>query len=392
LTRRRRTGLTLAASLCCLLQAGDTGAYHDGDINIDGTVTVADLLWAEQALLGGRNLDTAQTRHGDVAPLVAGYPQPDGVLDAGDMAILYRIAFDGFLFALPPYPFNQFAIGDSISEGEAAQGDIGNPHHESVWSTGYDYSVSSLNERFETLDGAAYYENTAGRDPVINQAQSGATMADFAAQAQAVVTATAQTPAAAAGMVTVLLGSNDVCADSMTAMTNPKLFEAQFSAGLDVLAASDTTRHARIHVSGIPAIYWLWNAKYSNFWCRVFIWPFVPCANLLDNPQDDCADAVSRQDPDNIHPGDGSDCRRRKDFHRIVRAEYNSRLRNTVAKFRADGTLPNVTYTDVYDVRFDSAHVNGGDCFHPSTAGHALLAEKEWCRTPWGISGLLCSE
>jgi hypothetical protein len=35
--------------------------------------------------------------------------------------------------------------------------------------------------------------------------------------------------------------------------------------------------------------------------------------------------------------------------------------------------------------------VNGGDCFHPSTAGHALLAETEWCRTHWGNGDLTCS-
>ena len=68
--------------LYCLLQAGTASGDHDGDINIDGTVNVADLFWAQQTLLGSRALDAAQTLHADVAPLVAGIPAPDGAFNA----------------------------------------------------------------------------------------------------------------------------------------------------------------------------------------------------------------------------------------------------------------------------------------------------------------------
>jgi lysophospholipase L1-like esterase len=384
--------LAIIIGLYGLVLAGAAVADHDGDINIDGMVDVIDLLWAQQVLQGSRTLNPVQRLHGDVAPLVTGVPLPDGVFNSGDMVILYRIALDGLAFTPPAVPGSQFNIGDSIGEGEAAQGDIGNPHHETVWSTGYDSndSVDSLNERFEAASPVDYYENTPGRDAVINHAVSGAVMADFAAQAQAVVTATAQTPAAEAGMVTVLLGNNDVCAPSLAQMTDPVLFEAQFRAGLDVLAASAATRNARIHISGIPAIYWLWNAKYSNFVCRVFIWPFVPCQDLLDNPRDDCISSVSRQDPDTVYPGDGTNCQRRKDFHRIVREDYNTILRNVTEEYRQSGALPGAAYADLYDVRFDSVHVNNGDCFHPSTAGHTLLAQVEWCRSAWGSTYPSC--
>jgi hypothetical protein len=144
-------------------------------------------------------------------------------------------------------------------------------------------------------------------------------------------------------------------------------------------------------VSGIPAIYWLWNAKRNDFWCRVFVWPNVPCENLLDNPSDDCVSGTSREDPDNDYPGDGTNCQRRKEFHRIIRDTYNPILRDVLEEYRASGALPNARYTDIYDVRFDSDHVNGGDCFHPSTTGHALLAEKEWCRTHWGNNDPACA-
>ena len=68
-------------------------------------------------------------------------------------------------------PLNQFNIGDSIGEGEAADGTIGEIHHETVWSTGYDAgdNVLSHNERFENKDAVEYYENNESRDPVFNQ-------------------------------------------------------------------------------------------------------------------------------------------------------------------------------------------------------------------------------
>lgn len=373
-----------------LLQAVTPSIAHDGDINIDGNVDIVDLLWGQQTLHGSRSLLPEEEMHGDVAPLVTGIPRPDGVFNLGDLVVIQRMLFGGITFSLPG---NQFNIGDSIGKGEAAYGTIGNPNHQLVWSTGYDGgdSVSSFNERFEGAAAASYYENDVNRDPVFNHAVSGAVMADFAGQAQAVVTATAQTPSGTAGMVTVLLGNNDVCAPSLAGMTDPAVFETHYRAGLDVLAGDPATRLAQIHVSGIPAIYWLWNARRGNWLCRLFVWPFVPCENLLDDPDNDCESTASAEDPDQVYPGDGEACLRRKEFHRRIREDYNPVLSGVLAEYRTSGALPNARYTDVFDVRFDSAHVNSGDCFHPSTAGHALLAEKEWCRTHWGNADASCA-
>jgi lysophospholipase L1-like esterase len=366
---------------------------HDGDITVDGVVNTVDLLWALQAVLGSRTLTTEQEQHGDVAPLVAGAPQPDGVFNLGDVVVITRLVLGGLVFSVPAPPANQFNIGDSIGEGEAANGTIGQAHHENVWSTGYagGDGVNAFNERYESIASDDYYENNSGRDPVFNKAVSGAVMSDFSTQAQNVISAVSQTPSGKAGRVAVLLGNNDVCADSLSAMTDPGLFETRYRAGLDALAASEATRQAQIHVSGIPAIYWLWNAKRSDFVCRVFIWPFVPCQNLLDNPADDCASGTSRNDPDSDYPGDGSNCRRRKQFHRIIRDTYNPILRDVLEEYRQSGALPNARYIDIYDVKFGSADVNGGDCFHPSKAGHALLADTEWCRTALGGSDPQCA-
>ena len=360
-----------------------------GDISLDGEVNAVDVLQALQVLHGNRSLNTSQLEQGDLAPLLDGWPQPDGIFNLADALLILRLALGLVNFS---YPANQFNIGDSIGEGEAADDTIGEAHHETVWSTGYASgdSVASFNERLEANDAPAYYENSAARDSVFNHAVSGATMADFAYQAQAVVSYTSQLPGGDAGMVTVLLGNNDVCADTLADMTDPLVFETHYRAGLDVLSASPATQSARINVSGIPAIYWLWNARRSNLLCRL-VWPLVPCQNLLASAADDCASNASRNDPDMDYPGDGPNCLRRKTFHRTIRDSYNPILRDVLDEYRTTGQLPNAYYTDIYDVRFESVHVNGGDCFHPSEAGHALLAEKEWCRAPWGSADAQCA-
>ena len=290
-------------------------------------------------------------------------------------------------------PVNQFNVGDSIGEGEAANGTIGAANHQSVWSTGYDGGdiVDSVNERLEALDANAYTENNSSRDGSINQAVSGAVMADFANQAQSVASQMANVPPGTAGMVSILLGNNDVCASSLDAMTDTAIFETQYRAGLDVLANAPFPELISLHISGIPDIYWLWNAKRNDLWCRAFAWPFVPCGNLLDNAADDCASDTSREDPDTVYAGDGANCQRRKAFHTRIRDDYNTILSGVLAEYQSNDLLLNAEYIDVFDVRFESNHVNGGDCFHPSTSGHSLLAEKQWCRSRWGTDDPLCS-
>ena len=306
--------------------------------------------------------------------------------------LIFRDSFENMVIQ-SFVPVNQFNIGDSIGEGEAAHGTIGSINHQTVWSTGYagGDSVNAINERFEAIDSVAYTENNASRDDVFNQAISGSVMADFVRQAQATANATSSLPDGSAGMVTVLLGNNDVCADTLAEMTDPGLFESQYRAGLDVLASPAFNDMINVHISSIPDIYWLWNAKRDSFLCRAFIWPFVPCQNLLKNAADDCASSESRQDPDNAYAGDGPNCQRRKAFHAEIRDTYNPILRDVLAEYQANNQLLHAEYVDVFDVRFDSSHVNGGDCFHPSEAGHKLLAEKAWCSSKWGAADQACN-
>lgn len=377
------------------LQVRSSIATHDGDINIDSTVDVVDLLWGIQALTGMRLLSGTQQEHGDVAPLVGGYSVPDGVFNAGDVLVLWRVVNGSIVLAFAGLPANQFSAGDSIAEGEAATGGIGVPNHDKVWSTGFSATdgVNSLNERLEALDAATYFENNSTRDAIFNHGESGAVMADFAGQAAAIVAANASVPGGKVGKVVILLGANDVCADSEGTMTNPGVFATQFSAGLDVLAASPAMRDARIDVLSIPPIYWLWNAKYSSLTCRI-IWSFGNvCQSLLSGASDDCANSTSRLDPENDYPGDGGNCERRKRIHRNIRQYYNNEVLRDVLQqeYIYNGKLPNARYTDLYDVQFNSTHVNNDDCFHPSLTGHALLADTVWCRSPLGSLDNACT-
>ena len=367
---------------------------HDGDINEDSAVNLPDLLWGTQALTGQRMLTVPQEQRADVAPLVNGYSVPDGMFNLGDLHVLWRVVTGEIVLAFAGVPGNQFNLGDSIAVGEAADNTIGQAHRESVWSTGYIVadSVNSLNERLEALQPATYYENDDTRDSLFNHGVSGAVMVDFAVQAGAVAAASASAPGGQAGMVSVLLGNNDVCADSLAEMTDPALFEAQYRGGLDILAGSPATRDARIDVMSIPAIYWLWQSMHGSSSCR-FIWFLGSvCQALLGSANSGCVSSASELDPDNDY-GDAADsvCHRRKLFHRAIRDTYNPILQNVLQEYIDNGELPNARFTDIFDVQFTSADVNTGDCFHPNYTGHALLADTAWCRSPLGSQDPACT-
>jgi lysophospholipase L1-like esterase len=374
--------LFVSISICITLVSVSTESLAQcrGDFDSDRDVDGSDVAVFAQDF-GRMDCSAGPPCEGDIHPVGA----PDGDVDQDDLMVFSLDFGRSDCPALPP--LNMFGIGDSIGEGEAADGTIGQAHHDIVWSTGFnvDDIVDAFNERFEGNDPAAYYENNESRDAIFNQAVSGDRMSDFAAQASQVVNAAALTPSGKAGMVTVLLGNNDVCADSLSEMTDPVQFDAQYRAGLDILAGSDATQFADIHVSGIPAIYWLWEAKSDALGCRLIWWLGGVCQALLQNPADDCESIESRNNPDIDFPNDGDNCLRRKAFHRTIRDNYNAKLSDVLQEYIDDSRLPKAQYVDVFDARFDANHVNNGDCFHPSVDGHALLADEEWIGSKWSL-------
>lgn len=69
-----------------------------GDLSGDGVVDVADLALAERILLGQVSPTADQLARGDVAPLINGLSQPDGVFDTGDFLLIQRKALGAVNF------------------------------------------------------------------------------------------------------------------------------------------------------------------------------------------------------------------------------------------------------------------------------------------------------
>ena len=71
---------------------------HDGDLNNDGKVDLADVLLGYKILNGEITPTADQLSHGDVAPLVNGTPTPNGVFDLGDLLVIERKALGDIVF------------------------------------------------------------------------------------------------------------------------------------------------------------------------------------------------------------------------------------------------------------------------------------------------------
>lgn len=70
----------------------------DGDLNNDGVVNTIDVLIAYQILKGSISPSAMQLQHGDVAPLVGGTPQPNGIFNLGDVLVIQQKALGQISF------------------------------------------------------------------------------------------------------------------------------------------------------------------------------------------------------------------------------------------------------------------------------------------------------
>jgi hypothetical protein len=72
------------------LSQTDTPA--NGDINDDGVVNVADVLLATRIVMGQYTPNVDEAVRADVAPFNGSYPVPDGLINAGDLVRIQRMA------------------------------------------------------------------------------------------------------------------------------------------------------------------------------------------------------------------------------------------------------------------------------------------------------------
>lgn len=240
----------------------------------------------------------------------------------------------------PPLPASMAAVGDSITQAASSAGSLGADAPQNSWSTGSSQTVQSHAFRLQAL-GAPL----AGR--IYNESVSGAKMADLNAQMQVVA-------ALKPDYVTVLIGGNDLCTDTVAQMTSVTDFHAQFETAMGTLMAGSPNTHA--YVVSIPNVYQLWELFKGSWWAR-FIWSSGNiCQSLLANPTSTQPVDVERR----------AQVRARNEAFNLQLAQVCSAL----ARCRFDGNA-------VFNTPFTTSDVSG-DYFHPSVAGQAKLASVSW--------------
>jgi lysophospholipase L1-like esterase len=241
-------------------------------------------------------------------------------------------------------PSRMAAIGDSITRATDVCCWYGD-HPSDSWSTGG-----------SAFDGVlSHYERLRALQPAIsganyNDARAGARMRDAPAQAQAAVTQQA-------GYVTILMGANDVCRSSRSAMTSEADFRAQFTSTMQVLQAG-LPPDSHVFVSSIPNVYLLWQLYHESPTARV-VWSVAGiCQSML-------SEANTEADRQAV----------------LVREQaFNQALADVCAQYtmcRFDGGA-------VFGYPFTRSHVSKLDYFHPNLAGQAALASITWQNSWWG--------
>ncbi|MER7939379.1 SGNH/GDSL hydrolase family protein [Streptomyces sp. NBC_01693] len=232
-------------------------------------------------------------------------------------------------------PASIAAVGDSITRGFDACSVLADCPEVS-WATGTDGGVRSLAVRLLGASKAASHS--------WNHAVSGARMAQLPEQ---MALAAKDRPE----LVTVMIGANDACRDSVALMTPVADFRASFEASMRQLRAS--APKAQVYVSSVPDLKRLWSTGRENPLGKQ-IWKLGICRSMLADADDMGSAAVARRDAV---------------LERVV--AYNGVLRDVCARderCRYDGGA-------VFDYRFTGEQLSEWDWFHPGRNGQARLAE-----------------
>jgi lysophospholipase L1-like esterase len=232
-------------------------------------------------------------------------------------------------------PQSLVAVGDSITRGFDACAVLSDCPEVS-WATGSDAQVNSLAVRLLGTSGAA--------ERSWNYAVTGARMADLPAQM-------AQAASREPDLVTVMVGANDACRSSVSAMTSVSSFRTGFEEAMDTLRES--LPKTQVYVSSVPDLKRLWSQGRTNALGKQ-VWKLGICPSMLGDP-----DVLTS----------AATLRRAKVQNRVE--AYNKVLEEVCAKDRRcrfDGGA-------VFDYRFGTAQLSHWDWFHPSRNGQARLAE-----------------
>ncbi|MFI0779563.1 SGNH/GDSL hydrolase family protein [Streptomyces sp. NPDC021212] len=230
-------------------------------------------------------------------------------------------------------PSSIASVGDSITRGFDACSVLSDCPKVS-WSTGTD--VNSLAQRLRS--GARSW----------NYARTGAVMADLPAQMTAAATRKPQ-------LVTIMIGANDACRDSVADMTSTDEFRSTFASALTRLRRA--VPKTQVYVASVPDLKRLWSQGRKNVLGRQ-IWKLGICPSMLKDS--DAMDAASTE-------------RRQRVDEQVD--DYNQVLKDVCGKdplCRYDGA--------VHNYRFTAQELSKWDWFHPSKAGQQRLAAMAYRR------------
>lgn len=232
-------------------------------------------------------------------------------------------------------PASVAAVGDSITRGFDACSVLSDCPEVS-WATGGSAKVDSLAVRLLGKAKAAQQS--------WNYAVTGARMADLPGQ---MTQAAARKP----GLVAVMVGANDACRSSTSAMTSVADFRADFEDAMSTLR--EASPKAQVYVASVPNLKRLWSEGRTNPMGKQ-VWKLGICPSMLADP--DTLDSAATERRDTVQ-------------QRVE--DYNEVLEEVCAKDRRcrfDGGA-------VYDFRFGTEQLSHWDWFHPSVDGQARLAE-----------------
>ncbi|HEV7773405.1 MAG TPA: GDSL-type esterase/lipase family protein [Conexibacter sp.] len=209
------------------------------------------------------------------------------------------------------------------------------------WSTGTNATVNSIYLRILAT-------NAEMRGHLHNDAVAGRKMAGLQAQFEVAAEQRVE-------LVTVDMGSNDICTDTEAEMTSVESFSGSFDAALALL----TTRlpNVRIAVASIPNVHRLWRILHEDA-AAVRSWnEHTICQSILANPT-----STARVDA----------ARRNRVLDRIT--ELNLAGEAVCAEYvncRDDGGA-------AAGYAFEAGEISTNDYFHPSIAGQTAFARTEW--------------
>ncbi|MEV0643325.1 SGNH/GDSL hydrolase family protein [Streptomyces sp. NPDC050619] len=232
-------------------------------------------------------------------------------------------------------PSSVAAVGDSITRGFDACSVLSDCPEVS-WATGSSAKVDSLAVRLLGKAGAA--------ERSWNYAVTGARMAELPGQM-------AQAAARKPELVAVMVGANDACRASTSAMTSVADFRSAFEDAMSTLR--EALPKSQVYVSSVPNLKRLWSEGRTNLLGKQ-VWKLGLCPSMLGDA--DALDAAATERRDTVQ-------------QRVE--DYNEVLEEVCAKdrhCRFDGGA-------VYDFRFGTKQLSHWDWFHPSVNGQARLAE-----------------